>query len=210
MLHACIADQPSCRFLVARLQMEVVVENATSVNNIFRALDELPSDLDMMYESTLQRVNAQSPKRVAIARRVFLWVLYAREALSIRQLQCALCIDFEKQTFDPGDESPTPTIIALCGGLITVEKRGGVERVRFVRKSRRNEFTQSSQTRVAQTTRRGNTWKQCNSQLRSTAIPSSPYPALFIWIRTPRYTNQPLKWQGANSGTSGGTSDLAI
>lgn len=113
--------------------MEVVVQSATNVNSVFRALGQLPSNLDQMYDSTLKRVNAQPAGYVAIARRVFTWLLYAREALSIQQLQSALCIDFERQTYDLDDKSPASTIIGVCGGLVTVEKRGEVERVRFVR-----------------------------------------------------------------------------
>jgi hypothetical protein len=116
--------------------MEVVIRKAINVNSIFKALDQLPSGVDQMYEHTLNRIKAQSSEDEAIAWRAFVWLLYAQEPLTTRQMQVALCISFERESFDPDDETPIATIISICGGLVTVEKCGPKEHLRFIRKSR--------------------------------------------------------------------------
>lgn len=121
------------RFLVARLQMEAVIRKATNANGIFKALDELPSGVDQMYEHTLNRIKAQSSEDEVIAWKTFMWLLYAREPLTTRQIQIALCISVEREAFDADDEVPVATILSICGGMVTVEKHGSSERFRLIR-----------------------------------------------------------------------------
>ncbi|KAF5314723.1 hypothetical protein D9611_007275 [Ephemerocybe angulata] len=109
-------------FLVARLQMELVIRKARSVNSLLKALDDLPSGVDAMYEHTLERINAQPEEDASIAYRVFAWLLYGEGPFRIEALQEALATSFEDEVYDAGDMVPLPIILAACGGLVTVSK----------------------------------------------------------------------------------------
>ena len=109
------------------------IANATSVKRLSRALDQLPSGVGQMYDHTLNRIAAQSSEDIAIAWKIFIWLLHAYEPLTVQQMPTALCISFEQQTFDQGDEMPVSIILSICGGLITPEKDGSKEHFRFIR-----------------------------------------------------------------------------
>ncbi|KAF6744462.1 ankyrin repeat-containing domain protein [Ephemerocybe angulata] len=130
LLKSRIKESSKGMFLVARLQMEVILQDPRCVNGLLKALNKLPSGVDDMYRHSLQRVNAQAADDVSIAHRVFLWLLHAREPPSAEELQHALATSFTTLTYDAGDLVPIPTILSTCGGLVTVElrKREGLHR----------------------------------------------------------------------------------
>ncbi|KAF6747117.1 hypothetical protein DFP72DRAFT_611641 [Ephemerocybe angulata] len=114
-------------FLVARLQMDGVLEKGRSVSTLLKALDQLPSGVDEMYKHTLERINAQPDEDVSIAHRVFIWLLYSSRNLSLLELQHALAVSFEDEAYDPIDIVPGSMILSMCGGFVTVEEKGEKE-----------------------------------------------------------------------------------
>ncbi|KAF6757680.1 hypothetical protein DFP72DRAFT_1168025 [Ephemerocybe angulata] len=102
MLKARIRESSRGMFLVARLQM----------------------DVEEMYKNTLDRINAQVAEDVSIAHRVFIWLLHSARDLLAHELQDALAISFEDETYDSIDIIPVSMILSMCGGFVTVEEQG--------------------------------------------------------------------------------------
>lgn len=75
-----------------------------------------------MYERTLARIDGQSEEDASIARRLFLWLLYAEESLPLAELQNALAVSFENLTYDPNDIVDGSIILSSCGGLVIAQK----------------------------------------------------------------------------------------
>lgn len=139
-LLSCLTITSVDRFLVARLQLESVLQNARSVNSVFKELERLPSGLDDMYNHTLERIqNAQSPGDSLMAHRLFTILLKAARKLPMKAVQHALAVSFENLTFDSKDIVPEELIVSTCGGLVTVETAEVHEEttqvVRFIRTS---------------------------------------------------------------------------
>ncbi|KAF5336511.1 hypothetical protein D9611_006563 [Ephemerocybe angulata] len=126
-LKLCVRETSKGMFLVARLQMDGVLEKGRSVSTLLKALDQLPSGVDEMYEHTLERINAQPDEDVSIAHRVFIWLLYSTRNLSLLELQHALAVSFEDEAYDPIDIIPGSMILSMCGGFVTVEEKGEKE-----------------------------------------------------------------------------------
>ncbi|KAF5331962.1 hypothetical protein D9611_008863 [Ephemerocybe angulata] len=137
-LKARVRASADGMFLVAQLQMELVLQTARSVNSLFKALEQLPSNVDGIYRQTLERINAQSGEDASIAHQVFTWLLHAKEPLSIDDLQYALAISVKDKTYDAGNIIPVPLMLSMCGALVTVDEPYSRyrprRRVRFIRK----------------------------------------------------------------------------
>ena len=111
-LHSC-----SCRFLLAKLQMDSIGQ-VDNQRDLLETLDTLPEDLDFMYETALQRFHRQSKIAVARGEQIFTWVSCAQESLRLRALLTALALredDSTTQGMAVPDENAT---LSVCGGLV--------------------------------------------------------------------------------------------
>lgn len=111
-------------FLLARLQMELVLEKCTTLKSVFEALETLPSGVNDMHQATMERINSQSEAEVSIAQRTFLWLLHAREDLSPTFLTHALSFSFRDKVFHEESSVSIPMLLSTCCGLVTVEDSG--------------------------------------------------------------------------------------
>ncbi|KAF6741458.1 hypothetical protein DFP72DRAFT_1083911 [Ephemerocybe angulata] len=112
--------------------IEAVLHKARSVNSLLKALEHLPSGVNDMYRHTLERINAQPEEDVSIAHRVFIWLMYSvpgfdngssyAQSFSIADLQHALAVSFDDETYDEGEIIPASMILSLCGGLVIFEE----------------------------------------------------------------------------------------
>ncbi|KAF6749763.1 hypothetical protein DFP72DRAFT_912652 [Ephemerocybe angulata] len=122
-LKTCVRETSKGMFSLARLQMENVLNKARSVRSLLETLNQLPSGVEDLYGPTLSRITAQSAEDVSCAHRVFTWILHSVRGLTAEELQGALAVSFEDQTYDSKSIIPVPLILSMCGGLVTVEKR---------------------------------------------------------------------------------------
>ncbi|KAF5332787.1 hypothetical protein D9611_005219 [Ephemerocybe angulata] len=128
-----IKDKAQGMFLLARLQMEIVLEKCTTVETLLEALETLPTGVKDMYRTTMERIKSQSEVEVSIAHRAFLWVLHARNSLSPWDLQEALTFSFDKLEFNRNSTVSIPMLLSICHGLIAVEEQTqGPSVVRFI------------------------------------------------------------------------------
>lgn len=94
------------------------------------ALESLPQGLDDTYNNAIERIAAQGPEDFELARQVFCWITYARNPLTIAQLQHAIAIERGMTELDDEDVLREETLVALCAGLIKFDPVGN--RVRLV------------------------------------------------------------------------------
>ena len=100
-------------------------------NAILKALDTLPEGFEGTYDSTLERINQQRPKRKGLAYRVLSWLSYAFRPLSLVELQYALAVREDMTKMDEDDLDDEEFLISVCAGLVTVSE--GSHQVGLVR-----------------------------------------------------------------------------
>ncbi|KAF5339857.1 hypothetical protein D9611_009063 [Ephemerocybe angulata] len=118
-----IVEKSKGMFLLARLQMELILERCTTIGSLLRALETLPSGINDMYRATMDRIGSQSEEDVSIAHRAFLWILHARDPLSPQDLQHALTFSYQDMKFLRDNLVSMPVLLSICCGLVAVEDR---------------------------------------------------------------------------------------
>ncbi|TEB24208.1 ankyrin [Coprinellus micaceus] len=139
-LSTRIKEKANGMFLLAKLQMELIMSSCNSINSLFKALDKLPYGIDEMYRATLDRIAAQPEEDVSIAHRTFVRLVYEfspwnadTRPMSAEDLRHYLAVSFENQTFDKGDLVPIPLILSTCCGLVIAEEGDqGFPEIRFI------------------------------------------------------------------------------
>ncbi|KAF6742124.1 hypothetical protein DFP72DRAFT_1109602 [Ephemerocybe angulata] len=129
-----IKEKSRGMFLLARLQMELVLERCTTVGSLLKALESLPSGVNDMYQVTMDRINSQSEEDASIANRTFIWLLHARIPLSPEDVQHALTFSYQDLVFHEESLISIPMLLSICCGLVTVEveEETGKNVVRFI------------------------------------------------------------------------------
>jgi hypothetical protein len=84
-----VSDQPP-RFLLARLHMNVLLEQ-DSEEAVLNNLNNLPTEMDRIYDDAMERIEQQTNTR-ELAKRVLSWIAYAYRSLSVWMLQHALAV----------------------------------------------------------------------------------------------------------------------
>ncbi|KAF6753254.1 hypothetical protein DFP72DRAFT_427271 [Ephemerocybe angulata] len=120
---ALIQEKSKGMFLLARLQMELVLERCTTIGSLLKALETLPSGINEMYHLTMARINSLTEEEVSIAHRAFIWILHAMGDLSPEALQHAPTFSYEGKEFVEDSSVSIPVLLSICCGLVTVEKR---------------------------------------------------------------------------------------
>ncbi|KAH6908127.1 ankyrin repeat-containing domain protein [Coprinopsis sp. MPI-PUGE-AT-0042] len=118
-------------FLHAALQIEMLRHSLT-VKDLHDHMTKLPANLGDMYAVTLARVNAQKSSHADLAKRVIVWVIYAKRTLSVRELQYAVATCPATHQFEVDRLVDEETLLSVCCGLVTVEKESqGVRLVHY-------------------------------------------------------------------------------
>ncbi|KAH6907865.1 hypothetical protein BKA70DRAFT_346645 [Coprinopsis sp. MPI-PUGE-AT-0042] len=116
-------------FLHASLQLDAL-RDCTNVYDVEKTLEDFPPRIEDVYQQTWSRILAQTPKVVALAENVLVWVLCATRSLGIEELCRAVAICPDTHKFDPNRLVDEATLMALCRGLVNIED--GTNIVRFV------------------------------------------------------------------------------
>jgi len=119
-------------FLWIRLMIEDI-QSQTTLEEIMECLDKLPPTLCERYDRIMATINHQPPSHRLLARKVFFWILTARQPLTAREFCAAQAI--RPAAFSPtsgilsparrlsSSGDPRSTIQRVCGAL--VRPRGG-------------------------------------------------------------------------------------
>ena len=120
---ALYAETFLCRFLLAQLHMDSLVDKTTT-KAINRALDRLPigSDaLDCAYEDALKRIDMQKQGFSDLAKRTLIWITNAQRLLTITEIRHALAIELGHDDLEEDNLNEIEDIVSACAGLVIVE-----------------------------------------------------------------------------------------
>ncbi|KAF4901505.1 Ankyrin repeat and SOCS box protein 13 [Colletotrichum fructicola] len=107
-------------FLFVRLLVDQLVELST-VKEMRKALQVYPTHLDEAFESSLQRINAQSKSRSNLAHRVMGWIVSAERKLQMSELAHGLATEEGIDVTDEENLVSSKTILKVCGGLVALQ-----------------------------------------------------------------------------------------
>lgn len=116
------------RFLMAQLHISVLARQRTR-NGILSALEQLPSELDDVYDSILDRIYSQNSDDANLAINILKWITYAKEPLQPTTLQHAVAIKHDSTDIDDGDLIDVEDLVSLCAGIVTVDRERGIIRL---------------------------------------------------------------------------------
>ncbi|KAL8884266.1 MAG: hypothetical protein Q9192_006886, partial [Flavoplaca navasiana] len=115
-------------FLAAKLHMDALSSKFT-LKSLRKALENLPTTLDDLYNEALHRIEAQSPDDQQLAFNALRWVAYTYRPLGFRALQEALAIETGEEDFDSDGLPPISLVIDVCAGLLTADAETGKVRL---------------------------------------------------------------------------------
>lgn len=107
------------RFLLAKLHMDSLRQKAKySKTALRKAANELPKELDALYDSTMERVNSQDNDDARLAAQVIAWVYYSVKDLSIPVVQQALARQRDDDPYDGDCMIDADLLLSVCAGLV--------------------------------------------------------------------------------------------
>lgn len=86
-----------------------------------KVLQVFPTHLDEAFESSLQRINAQSQSHSALANRVMGWIVSAERKLQMPELAHGLATEEGFDVIDEENLVSSKTILKVCGGLVVLQ-----------------------------------------------------------------------------------------
>ncbi|KAL8878850.1 MAG: hypothetical protein Q9198_003421, partial [Flavoplaca austrocitrina] len=101
----------------------------TNISKLKRALENLSSDLNALYNDALFRIESQNQDDRELAEKALRWVAYTHRPLKVRALQVALAIDPDETDFDEEAMTPIGLILDVCVGLLILDKENGTVRL---------------------------------------------------------------------------------
>ena len=96
----------------------------TNLKAIKRALNHLPTGsdaLDSAYKDAIDRIESQSPERCNLAKKALIWITYAKELLSIKELEQAVAIELGQSDLDQENVCDYEDIVSVCAGLVIAD-----------------------------------------------------------------------------------------
>jgi len=101
------------------------LRNLSNEKKLKKALETLPAGKDALnkvYDGTMQRIKALETSSRESAMRILTWVIHACRPLSITELQHALAIEVDEDSFDEENIFDIEEDISLCAGLVTIDR----------------------------------------------------------------------------------------
>ncbi|KAH6902525.1 hypothetical protein BKA70DRAFT_1434840 [Coprinopsis sp. MPI-PUGE-AT-0042] len=115
-------------FLHAKLQLEAL-RNCMSILDMEETLEGFPTDINLIYMKTWERILAQGPKQSNLAKLVLLWVTHARGEMTVDLLRRAVATSPETYAFDTKRMVPEALLLSVCCGLVSVDKKTEIIRL---------------------------------------------------------------------------------
>ncbi|PTB65133.1 hypothetical protein BBK36DRAFT_1169900 [Trichoderma citrinoviride] len=127
-IKTIIAKAVDGMFLLAALHMDALCQEPT-VGHIELALKSLPRGLDEMYTRAMIRVKSQGVGAQDLAMKILAWVIHARRALSLAELQHAVAVEPGKPELNCKFIPSSDVIRTICAGLITIDNESNAVRL---------------------------------------------------------------------------------
>jgi len=110
--------------LLAQLHLDSLVGKITP-KAIRVALEKLPLSseaYDYAFGSAIERIEAQVADQRDLAKQVISWIVRAKRPISVEELQHALAVEPGEPELDPDNLPQIEDMVAVCAGLVTVDK----------------------------------------------------------------------------------------
>ncbi|KAJ6566976.1 hypothetical protein B0H19DRAFT_1258148 [Mycena capillaripes] len=125
-INSCTVDG---MFLLAKLHIESL-STKNAIKTVRETLTDLPKNLHENYNVVMQRIESQNEEDRKTARSALIWVANAKRPLKVSELTVALAIEPGARRLNAANVLGIEIILAVCAGLVTVDRRSSV--VRFV------------------------------------------------------------------------------
>ena len=116
------------RFLSVELHLLSLAKKQNK-RDLLRALQSLPKDLDGIFQETMDRISTQDPEDVKLAHRILSWLSYSPQPMTVEEMQHALAIEPETESFDFDMIVDENLLVSVCSGLVTIETKSRVIRL---------------------------------------------------------------------------------
>ncbi|KAI4273326.1 MAG: hypothetical protein L6R38_006370 [Xanthoria sp. 2 TBL-2021] len=118
------------RFLLARLQFDSLMAKPT-LRKIKSALEELPEELDSMYDKVFERIKNQDSEFAALALKLIYWTHYATRPLKVQELRHAVAVESGDTSFDEEGLPDEDLVESICAGILTIQENETVGLVHY-------------------------------------------------------------------------------
>ncbi|KAH7187139.1 hypothetical protein DER44DRAFT_173741 [Fusarium oxysporum] len=134
-----ISDAVDGMFILAHIYLQFLKDKVTE-NDVRSALEEIQKQkqasggnksrlLSGAYDEALERINRQDLGLKELAIRALSWITCAKRQLTTIEFQHALATKKGNRKLDTGDLVPIEDIVAVCAGLVTVDKESDIIRL---------------------------------------------------------------------------------
>ncbi|KAL8746242.1 MAG: hypothetical protein Q9184_007773 [Pyrenodesmia sp. 2 TL-2023] len=112
-----VAAKADGMFLATKLHVDAL-STKTSVKLLKKALENLASDINVLYDDALLRIKSQSQDDRTLAERALRWVAFTYRPLRVEALQEALAIEPGDDDFDMEAIHRIGLVLDVCAGLL--------------------------------------------------------------------------------------------
>ena len=114
--------------MAAKLHVDSL-STKTSIKKLKSALDNLSTNLNVLYDEAILRIEKQPLDYHILAEKALRWVAYTYRPLNVKALQEALAIELEDLEFDCEAIQPIGLILDVCAGLLVYDEENKTVRL---------------------------------------------------------------------------------
>lgn len=123
-----LCDNANGMFLLPALQIRTILDQITKAD-VRRALSRLSTNLNEVFQSTIQRITNLPETRRDLALKALMWISHARRPLRPLELQQAMALRLDDADLDRDNFPPIRTIIDCCCGLVELDHESSIIRL---------------------------------------------------------------------------------
>ncbi|KAF2200242.1 ankyrin, partial [Delitschia confertaspora ATCC 74209] len=131
MVENDIAEAVDGMFLLARLHVDTLLDKTTTkdVKSTLAKLSKGSAALDDAYKVALQRIESQLDGHHKLAKKVLLWITFAKRPLTTAEICCALAVEPEEEELDRENIPDIEDLVSVCAGLVVVDQESAIVRL---------------------------------------------------------------------------------
>jgi hypothetical protein len=113
---------------MAQLHIGMIAKKRTQ-KAISAALDQLPEELDAVYDDMMNRICDQEKDDVKFAMTILGWITFAKEPLKDVMVQHAVAVSPKSTDIDDDDLIDVEELVSICAGMVTLDRESGIIRL---------------------------------------------------------------------------------
>ena len=114
--------------MAAKLHVDSL-STKTSIKNLKSALENLSTDLNVLYDEAILRIEEQNSDYRILAVKALRWVAYTYRPLKVEALREALAIELDDLDFDVEAKQEIGLILDVCAGLLICDEENKMVRL---------------------------------------------------------------------------------